>query len=181
MNPPANPAVFRLAAETVMLRAPEKTAVHGIGCQGADYWPVLKKSEDKNVIFDALLERYTNDGAIDQSMATYAFLGPGRNGPVPTAHLRLFQAALQDFEARKFVQDALLDHADKLGPDLARRCKEVCDERTRQFRHYAACTTCIGSYSYIFFDSAFNEQWYDRNTTQLCRLTAEVAKALGAR
>jgi len=181
MNPPANPVVFRLAAETVMLRAPENTAVHGIGCQGADYWPVLKKSEDKNVICDSLLERYTGDGGIDQSMATYAFFGPGKDGPVPTAHLRLFQAALQDFEARMFVQDALLDHADKLGPDLARRCKETCDERTRQFHHYSACTTCIGSYSYIFFDSTFNEEWYDKNTAQLCRLTAEVAKALGAR
>ena len=180
MHQQTSQPVFRTAAETTLLGKDQgwggtRTIVHGIGCQGADFWAVLPVDK-----FNYLqsVNRFTyQPHALDHSSATFEFVGAGKQGPVPTCHLRLLEESLQDAEARIFVQDALLDHKDKLGPDLARRCKEVCDGRTRQFRFYSAAI--LGGYQRVFPSAIFNEVWYTRNTAQLYELTDEVAKALG--
>ena len=183
MNQSSELPIFRVIAESILL-AKGKHMVHGIGCQGADYWPVLVTDKDKygnlraSSVRKSRLSMYTGQGTVlDQSSATFAFLGRGKNGPVATYHLRLLREALQDMEARIFVQDALLDHADKLGPDLAQRCKDVCDDRTRRLHYYSNCM--MASYHRIFPRDIFDEEWYRRNTGQLYALAGEVAKALG--
>ena len=173
------PPVYRMAAETIQLHVGGKIRI-GIGAQGADYWPVLPmpdRLKDGSEWRTSILERYTYAQGIDHGGGTYAFVGPGRSGPVPTMNLVLLKESLQDLEARAFVQDALLDHADKLGPDLAKRCKELCDDRTRQLRHYSSYFW--DGYQRTFPNCIFNEDWYVRNTRQLYELTGEVAKALG--
>jgi len=190
MNQNSELPIFRMMAESILLgnagEGPIKTGdmVHGIGCQGADFWPVLVTDTDKRgkslatQIRKSRLSMYTDQGGVmDQSSATFAFLGRGKNGPVATYHLRLLQEAQQDMEARIFVQDALLDHTDKLGPDLARRCKDICDDRTRQLHHYSNCM--MSTYHRIFPRDIFDDGWYRRNTGELYALTDEVAKALG--
>ena len=183
MNQACELPLYRLAMESLMLcKSEEKFGrqsemVHGLGSQGADYWAVIpaEKGDYKNSV-----NRYTYQCQnLDQSSATYAFLGAGKNGPVPTCRFRLFQESLQDMEARIYVQDALLDHKDKLGPDLAKRCKTVCDDRTLQLRHYSENTLMLIIYERQFENGIFCDAWYRRNTAQLYDLTGEVAKALG--
>jgi len=169
---------FRLAMESFMLFKREKggAVMHGIGCQGADYWAVIPDAKDdhKNSV-----NRFTSQaGNLDQASATHAFLGAGKNGPVATCHFRLLQESLQDMEARIYVQDALLDHKDKLGPDLAKRSKDVCDERTRQLRYYSENTLNLVEYERQLEYGIFNADWYRSNTEQLYALAGEVAKAL---
>lgn len=169
---------FKFAMESIMLHQREKNGpvVHGIGCQGADYWAVIPMEKDDN---KTSVIRFTDQAnVLDQSSATHAFLGAGKNGPVATCHFRLFQESLQDLEARIYVQDALLDHKDKLGPDLYKRCKEVCDDRTRQLRYYSGNTLDLVEYERVLESGIFNEEWYRQNTEQLYALTGEVAKAL---
>ena len=180
MHQRAPPVMFRLAAESLLLCkggswGSTPAVVHGIGCQAADFWPVLKTEVLYGKVYGftyyrSLLGCYTNDNGIDFSRSTFALLGAGKEGPAPTCHLRLLQEALQDMEVRIFVQDALLDHPDKLGPDLARRCKELCDERTRRL-HYA-------SFWKPNFAPGFDAAGWNRNSEQLYAVTAEVVKAL---
>ena len=80
----------------------------------------------------------------------------------------MLREGMQDFEARAFVQDALLDHGDKLGPDLAKRCKEVCDERSR----FQLRGTCTG------YDGDVTPYEMNELRMNLYRMTDEVAKAL---
>ena len=76
------------------------------------------------------------------------------------------------------MQNAVLDHQDKLGPELAKCCKEVCDDRTRQLHYYSNCML-RQCYFQIFQRDTFDEGWYRRNTGQLYALAGEVGKALG--
>jgi hypothetical protein len=184
MHQCAAPIMFRVAAESLLLGNNgtwdrNTPAIHGIGCQGADFWPVLKTDVPGGMSYTyyrSLMDCYTYDNGIDQSFGTIALLGPGREGPVATCHLRLLQEALQDAEVRTFVQDAILDHPDLLGPDLLRRCKQLCDDRTRRL-HYASVWK--GWFSKPSFSPVFDAAEWNRNSEQLYALTTEVAKALG--
>jgi len=107
-------------------------------------------------------------------------VGPGQDGPVPTCRTRMLQEGLQEAEARIFVQEALLDEEKKarLAADLARRCREACDERTRNF-------TYMSHFRYSDSPEAMPRQrlipdvaaWQDA-AVRLYRLADEVAKAL---
>ena len=185
MNMSADPMLFRLMAESILLhkngwsgKGSETTeVVHGIGCQGADYWPVLTPAKGD---CPYNLSRYTDQcGNMDHFSATYAFLGAGKEAPAATGHLRLLQESLQDMEARIFVQDAVLDQKNKLGVDLVKRCNEVCDERTRRLYYYSLYMESREEYRETFPRDSFDEGWYRQNTEQLYALAGEVAKTLG--
>ena len=182
MNQGAELPIFRVMAESILL-SNGKYVVHGIGSQGADYWPVMTMATDPRgkqrtaPVKQSRLSIYTDQGSVlDHSSATFAFLGRGKNGPVPTYHLRLLQESLQDMEVRIFVQDALLDQKGKLSADLARRCKEVCDDRTRQLHYYSGCM--MAAYHRVFPHDIFDDGWYRQNTATLYALAGEVSKAL---
>ena len=182
MNQTAEYPLFLTAAESILIHkngwsGKETTeVVHGIGCQGADYWPVVKGPTGDNLY---ILNRYTDQCAnMDHFSATYAFLGAGRDGPVATGHLRLLQESLQDMEARIFVQDAVLDQKGRLSADLVKRCNEICDERTRRLYYYSTYLESKESYRLAFPRDAFHEGWYRQNTEQLYTLAGEVANAL---
>ena len=179
MNMVSEPVVFRVMAESILVHKDRGGGeiVHGIGCQGADYWPVLTPSKGD---CPYNLSRYTDQcGNMDHFSATYAFLGAGKDVPAATGHLRLLQESLQDMEARIFVQDAVLDQKDKLGADLGKRCHEVCNERTRRLYYYSLYMESREEYREAFPHEAFDEAWYRQNTEQLYALAGEVAKALG--
>ena len=180
MNMVAEPAMFRLAAESILVHKDRSAAeiACGVGCQGADYWPVVKTAAGGNNLYT--LNRYTDQcGNMDHFSATYAFLGAGKDGPVATGHLRLLQESLQDMEARIFVQDAVLDQKGKLSADLVKRCNEVCDDRTRQLFYLSLSLQYRESYRMACPRDAFDAGWYRQNTERLYTLAGEVAKALG--
>ena len=159
-------AIFYFYPERILLTGKggsKNTGSHmsGMGTWGMDYWPVLIDGNTKPI---ELIQRYVQTTGFGGF-----FVGPGKNGPVPTRRLYLMKEGLQDAEARVYIQNALLDQAAKLGPDLAKRCKEVCDERTRV---HAICTQF--GYDYYLMPAEI-----DTLRTKLYRMTDEVAKALG--
>jgi hypothetical protein len=183
MHQAAAPIMFRLAAESLLLCnggvwGSDATVVHGIGCQGADFWPVLKTDVPgyNFPYYRSLVDCYTYDNGIDHSFATIALLGPGKQGPAPTCHFRLLQEALQDAEVRMLVQDAILDHPDQLGPDLVRKCKQLCDDRTRRLHYDSAWKPFFAK---PYFPPVFDAAAWNSNSEQLYAVTAELAKALG--
>jgi len=136
----------------------------GFGHWGADYWPVLI---DGDTAPKRLINRYVQT----TGLTVHSLFHPGRAGPTPTARSEMLREGMQDFEARAFVQDALLDHADKLGPDLAKRAKQVCDERTRFHLR--------GSYFGVGTGGDVTPFQVREMKVSLYRLADEIANALG--
>jgi hypothetical protein len=109
----------------------------GVGHIGADYWPVMK--DPKGGPPRGMTDRYTFWHSLSLSDMVHDILAPGIRGPVSTARHQLMRESLQDAEALVFVENALLDQARRAGldPDLARRAKQICDERIRMLRHFS--------------------------------------------
>ena len=191
--------VYRLAPETVLLSG-QRTGMPGwgvcdvaglfgrdtfLGCRGfgplgADFWvDVVGRFNDPSAgLWDPRCCWSTvqlNNGGVIRAV------GKGIRGPVPSIRTEALREGLQEAEARVFCQNALLDEglAARLGPDLAKRCKDVCDNRTRALR-YLSEFRAFGSgkgqseQHYIFNPKA----WRDLSL-QLYEMAAEVGKALG--
>jgi hypothetical protein len=175
-------AEFRLTCETTLLGShsagglgPGLGSYRGFGQVGADFWPVLVsasgKAEPKR-----LDERYVGWGSLGMGDTFPALLGAGRLAPAHTCRSQMLRESLQEAEARVYVQNALLDDAlrAKLGVPLTEECKQICDDRTREF-FYAA----------VFFDDngteygrVFNQEQWDARTEKLYRAAGKVSKAL---
>ena len=140
-------------------------AKRGFGQWGGDFWPVLKDRDKKQADGKILVMRYSNEGSTSMEQTVSHLISPGREGPVPSCRSQMLREGLQEAEARVFVQNALLDKADKLGPELAQRCKEICDERTQILRY------C----SEFHCDSDLVP-----NTIKLYQVADEVVKAMGS-
>jgi len=159
---------WRIAAEGVLLSRKAEFTYQGFGSFGADFWG------DEWALYD-------NYGNVALSESTVRWLvGPGRDGPVPTCRTRMLQEALQEAEARIFVQNAILDDGQraKLGPDLARRCKQLCERRTRAF-------TYVSFYRYSDGESAMprlrampDVAAWEEEAARLFRMADEVGRAL---
>ena len=139
----------------------------GFGQWGADFWPVVK-SRVKGGGDKLLCQRFNNEGSTSMEQTIFSVIGQGREAPVPTLRMQMLREGLQETEARIFVQNALLDHADRLGPALAKRCKEICDERSRGLRY---CSEY--SVDYILMPQAREEL-----TVKLYQLAGDVSEAL---
>ena len=95
-------------------------------------------------------------------------LEPGKNGPIPTCRLQLLRESLQEAEAHIFLQNAVLDQRTKLSPELAQRCQNACDERTR-FLRFA---------SEMHYDYDLTPHVLEDQAVKLYQMADEVAKAL---
>jgi hypothetical protein len=117
-------ATFRTFAEATLL-----SGWCGISNQGVDFWPYLAPAAAGGT---TLIERYTWQNGVDPLLTQHAILGAGRDGPVAIPRLRLMREAIQEAEVRIVVQNALLDETarERLGPDLVKRAKGICDQRT---------------------------------------------------
>lgn len=107
--------------------------VRGMGRVGLDYWKAIRdKSGTKRVEFAHA--RYPEGawgiGGIWLNLAN-PVLAPAAQGPVATQHFELFREGIQECEARIFIDQALLDPAQRarLGADLAKRAEETLAER----------------------------------------------------
>ena len=147
----------------------------GVGHIGADFWPVLK---DPRGGMKNMGDRYVFWHSLSISQVIPSILGAGPSGPVSTTRHQMMREALQEAEARIFVQNALLEpsHAARLGPALAKRCKELCDERTEVLRYYSQfCEPgVLDDYAKVF-DA---QRWQDMSEG-LYQAAGDVAKALG--
>jgi hypothetical protein len=157
------------ASLTPMPWPPYDVTFAGFGSDGADFWTGF---------------RYADYGSM--TVITRWYIAPGKNGPVPTTRSRMLQQSLQDMEARMFIENAIMEPAlkAKLGPDLAKRVKELCDERTREFSYFslqyrAAMRNLFGICGADSDSSArgLPEGWNDLEK-RMYRLTDEVQRAL---
>jgi hypothetical protein len=105
----------------------------GLGRMGADFWPVLKDS--RGTITHRLCGRYPESGwgQLKLDNCTVALLSPGPEGPLATVRSAILRMAVQEIEARVFIERALLDKQqhETLGEDLAKRCRRTLNNRIR--------------------------------------------------
>jgi len=169
---------YRIFAEGVFLsggaRWKNSPSVQGAGHIGADFWPVLK--DPRGGPPEQLSGRYVFWHSLSINQVIASILGAGTNGPVPTTRHQVMRESLQEAEARIFVQNALLDHADKLGPDLAKRSGELCDERTQILRYYSYYCEPLVLDDYA---KVFDQERWDRLSEKLYQAASDVARALG--
>jgi hypothetical protein len=157
-------SVYRTFPESLIL-----ADQHGFGRVGADFWPVRPGRYGQTV---SIAGRYPISDAAPGpvSISCPAVLHPGPRGAVSTARFEMFIEAVQECEARIFLEKALLDHPEKLAPSLARRCQELLDERARYLR-------------WVYVTDAATWLWYphsgwQQRSAELYQMAAEVAKAL---
>ena len=170
----AEAGMYRLLAEGCLLSQGWAGLQRGVGHVGGDFWPVLKSPDGKWAA--TLNERWTNWSTLTMSQVILCLIGAGKDGPVPTERLRLLQESLQESELRIVVQEALLDATKKakLGPDLAKRAEQLCNNRTRQLRYFSLFFGANGNDLGRIMNQA---QWQDE-TVKLCLIADEVTKSL---
>jgi len=161
----------------VVLRA--RTGVRGIGRQGIDFWKVLgRRRRGRSKWSRTLAGRYPESewGHLNFARGVPYLTGPGTHGAAPTVRYEGLRENLQECEARIFIEKALLDpdRKAKLGEDLARRARELLDQRTRNglYLQYTCFNYKVRAWPFFVTD------WRER-TEQLFAMVTEVAKALG--
>jgi hypothetical protein len=151
------------------------TGLRGIGPFGADFWPVLKGGGQGGgkTILGRYGESYADGGwgTVSLSQVVQSLLAPGKDGPASTVRLEMMREALQEAEARVFVQNVLLDPArrGRLPAALAARAEATCKERTQALR-YA---------SEFWEEGIIDPLRWQAQSLALYQLAGEVGKALG--
>lgn len=161
---------LRITAEALQLQGSARGGYtyQGYGLWGADFW------KREFLRFDSF-----HNVALSETTFTW-IVGAGKDGPVPTCRSRNLQMGQQEAEVRMYVQDAILDKEKKakLGPDLAKRCKDACDARTKLFSFISIYryNNCAGSMprNRLIPDIAA----WDNETIKLYKLADEVLTAL---
>jgi hypothetical protein len=105
----------------------------GLGRLGADFWVVLRDNRGRPR--NTLASRYPEAawGQLNINFGVPRVLGQGKHGPIATVRSEAFREAVQEIEARVYIEKALLDDAapQLLGEALVRRCRTALDERIR--------------------------------------------------
>jgi hypothetical protein len=138
----------------------------GLGRMGADFWPVLKDA--RGTVRHRLCGRYPESGwgQLNLENCTVALLSPGPEGPLATVRTAILRMAVQEIEARVFIEKALLDTEQRasLGEDLAHRCRRALDDRIR---------------AAYFSGPAFEGSGYRHRAELLFELAQQVAETTG--
>ena len=102
----------------------------GVGRVGADTWRAVK---DKSGVRKGFAWERFPEASWHQLSLVSAVMAPGPDAAVATQRFEALREGVQDAEARIQVERALFDKAsaDKLGPDLVKRCQQVLEERHR--------------------------------------------------
>jgi hypothetical protein len=172
-------ASYRLFAEGVQLTHGQKykshASVNGIGHIGADFWPVMKSPTGGPP--RSMGDRYVFWHSLSLSEVIPFILAPGVKHAVPCPRLQLMRESLQEAEARIFVQDALLDQdkCARLGDELAKRCREICNERTQWFRYISAFCG-LGAHEDYF--RVLSKRTWEEHSEKLYQAASDVAEAL---
>ena len=174
------PAAFRIFAEGTLFSHDmggysRGGSRHGIGQIGADFWPVLK---DARGGVSSLVDRYVTWDTLSLKCTIAAILAPGPERPEPTVRFQLMREALQEAEARIFVQEALMDKAKlaKLSPELAARSREVCLAQLTVLRYFSQFSQVQVKCEY---ERVFSQQQWEGFSEKLYEAAGEISKTLG--
>ena len=114
------PMGFRTSAERALY-----CRTRGLGRLCLDYFLLGQGRKRHQTIFN----RFPHSSVAQRQPTIYHLAAAGPNGPLPTVRFELLREGLQEAEAVIAVAQAQADHADRLGEDLARRCRGVFAER----------------------------------------------------
>lgn len=102
----------------------------GIGRLCLDFWPVIASSQRGDTIYN----RYPCSSCAQRAPSLFSMTAPGATGAETTVRFELLCQGVQDAEADIVLSDALANHADALGPELAARCRQVLIDRLNYLR-----------------------------------------------
>lgn len=174
------PAAFRIVAEGTLFSHDmggysRGGSRHGIGQIGADFWPVLK---DARGGLSSMVDRYVTWDTLSLKCTIAAILAPGPEGPEPTVRFQLMREALQEAEARIFVQEALMDKTKlaKLSPKLAARSRDVCMAHLTVLRYFSQFSQVQVNCEY---SRIFSQQQWEDLSEEMYEVAGEISSALG--
>ncbi|HUU23073.1 MAG TPA: glycoside hydrolase domain-containing protein [Phycisphaerae bacterium] len=165
------------ASATAERNWPKAVGVRGLSRIGIDFWEVLDKPCSQ---FGGLtiIGRYpeTEWGHLSFARGTPCLLRPGANGAIPSIRSEAFRENLQEIEARVFLEKMLMDKdlRAKVGEELANRCQECLDKRTRVALNIQVRHTFSFIQGWPFYVTGLEDR-----TENLFALAAEVAGKLG--
>ncbi|MFO7900961.1 MAG: hypothetical protein R6V58_18130, partial [Planctomycetota bacterium] len=147
----------------------------GVGRLGADFWVVLKDGRGR--ARSTLAGRYPEAawGQLNLNFGVPRVLAIGKEGPIATVRSEAFREAVQELEARIYLEKALLDPAAPriVGARLLRRCRTALDERIR------AVNVAAGGRRGRAAEAWFISSGWRVRAEALFDLAAEVAAAYG--
>ncbi|MCG3180159.1 MAG: hypothetical protein BIFFINMI_02516 [Phycisphaerae bacterium] len=100
----------------------------GVGRICLDFWNVLKLPNGHR---DWIYNRYPFSSCAQRAPSLQKMTWPGPSGAETTVRLEAFIEGLQEAEAGIVLSEAMNEHADAIGPELARRCHDVLADRLR--------------------------------------------------
>lgn len=114
-------------------RMPERSLyaeTRGIGRLGLDYFLFEKEAPGGRVSRQHIFNRWPHSSVAGHGEPTIlAMAHPGPDGPMATTRLELMREGIQEAEAVILLADALRTQKDKLGAELAERCRQVLLDR----------------------------------------------------
>ena len=125
MLPSASPVQYRAAMEGIQI-----AGYRGFGRIGADFWPVVGEGDRRRSV--VLRFPQSSWGRLNLTRTTHVMLAAGADGPLATARFEMLRVGIQECQARIFLERVLADKRKRaaIGPDLAKRCEAVLEERT---------------------------------------------------
>lgn len=140
----------------------------GVGRLCLDFWPVVTAGKRSETIYN----RYPCSSCAQRAPSLFSMTTPGLTGPETTIRYELLCQGVQAAEADIVLSDAISNHADKLGPELADKCRQILIDRLNYMhsRDQSAFET--------FMPRSNHGGWRDLDgRTYQC--AAEVAQKLG--
>jgi len=141
----------------------------GFGRMGLDYWYVVKRPDGK---YDRIFNRWPHSSCAQREPNLYRLADSAPDGPAPTVRFEQVREGVQEAEAMLVVAEALGEHADKLGPELAAECRQLLVDRLNYCRR-----TCPEAYGRIGF--ATDHFGWQALTARLYSTAARAARKLG--
>jgi len=141
----------------------------GFGRMGLDYWYVVKRPDGK---YDRIFNRWPHSSCAQREPNLYRLADSAPDGPAPTVRFEQVREGIQEAEAMIAVAEAVGEHADRLGPDLAAECRQLLIDRLNYCRR-----TCPEAYGRIGFRT--NHYGWQSLADRLFAAAAKVARKLG--
>ncbi|MCG3180536.1 MAG: hypothetical protein BIFFINMI_02898 [Phycisphaerae bacterium] len=139
----------------------------GLGRICLDFWDVLPTRGGKTVIYN----RYPESSCAQRAPSLYRLSCPAEDGAAATVRFELLREGLQEVEALMVVAQAAGEQADRLGPELAARCRQVYLDRLNYARWHAP-----ESYGMIYLRSD-HQDWREL-AARTYQAAADARKAL---
>ena len=143
----------------------------GIGRICLDFWDVVRDQQGRP---DNIYNRWPHSSCAQRAPSLFRLACPGPDGPAPTVRFEQLREGVQDAEAVLVVAQAVGEHADALGPELAAECRRLLVERINYCRRTAPET-----YGRVHFRTCHGG-WSDL-VARLYEAAAEVSKKLNRR